>query len=88
MFSDKITSTTKENNNNSFEDNTLQKRSPKKKKRKWNTNELIGEFKKIRPPNFDGEIEEGEESWLLNMGKYFQIYNYSRNLSANWQYIS
>jgi hypothetical protein len=43
---------------------------------------LFGEFKKIRPPNFDGESEEGEESWLLNMSKYFQIYNYPGNLRA------
>jgi hypothetical protein len=39
-------------------------------------------LKKIRPPNFDGEMEEGAKSWLLNMGKYFQIYNYSGNLRA------
>jgi len=32
---------------------------------------LIGEFKKIRSPSFDGETEEGVEAWLLSMGKYF-----------------
>ena len=29
--------------------------------------ELQGEFKKLRPPMFDGEFEEAIESWLLNM---------------------
>jgi len=31
----------------------------KKKKRKWDGEELLGEFNKIRPPIFDGESEEG-----------------------------
>jgi hypothetical protein len=43
---------------------------------------LFGEFKKIRPPSFDGESEEGEKAWLLNMGKYFQIYNYPRKFEG------
>jgi hypothetical protein len=80
MFSNKITSMNEKNRNNSFKDNTLQKRSPKNRKRKWHTTELIGEFKKIIPPSFDGETEEGTKSWILNMGKYFQIYNYYGNL--------
>jgi hypothetical protein len=34
---------------------------------------------KIKPPNFDGEHnkDEDEETWLLNMRKYFQLHNYS-----------
>ena len=41
--------------------------------------EISGEFKKIKPPTFNGETEKGEEdeSWLSRMKKYFQIYNYS-----------
>ena len=33
---------------------------------------------------FNGEIEKGEEAeaWLLEMMKYFQIYNYSNELKA------
>jgi len=35
--------------------------------------ELAGEFRKIRPPTFNGEVEKGEEveAWLLGMKKYF-----------------
>ena len=46
--------------------------------------EISGEFKKIKPPTFNGETEKGEEpeSWLSRMKKYFQIYNYSNQLKA------
>ena len=35
--------------------------------------EISGEFKKIKPPTFNGETEKGEEaeSWLSEMKKYF-----------------
>ena len=35
--------------------------------------EISGEFKKIKPPTFNGEIEKREEveSWLSGMRKYF-----------------
>ena len=33
--------------------------------------ELQGEFRKIKPPSYDGEKEEYAEAWLLNMIKYF-----------------
>ena len=44
--------------------------------------DIFGEFKKIKPPTFNGETEKGEEaeSWLSRMKKYFQIYNYSNQL--------
>ena len=37
--------------------------------------EISGEFKKIKPPTFNGETEKGEEaeSWMSGMNKYFQI---------------
>jgi len=54
----------------------LQKIVPRTKKRKWRENDFFGDFEKMRPPNFDGESEEGVEALLLNMGKFFQIYNY------------
>ena len=44
--------------------------------------ELKGEFQKIKPPTFDGEVEEVAEAWLINMNKYFQVYEYSSNLKA------
>ena len=38
---------------------------------------LEGEFKKIKPTSFDGESKTGEEAeaWLLDIKKYFPIYN-------------
>ena len=46
--------------------------------------EISGEFKKIKPPTFNGETEKGEESksWLSRMRNYFHIYNYSNQLKA------
>ena len=55
------------------------------KKRKYKPyEEISGEFKKIKPPTFNGETKKGEEakSWLSKMNKYFQIYNYSNQLKA------
>ena len=55
------------------------------KKRKYKPYEEISmEFKKIKPPTFNGETEKGEEaeSWLSGMKKYFQIYNYFNQLKA------
>ena len=52
---------------------------------KWNKvfwHEFQGEFKTIRPPNFNWESEEASEAWLLNMERYFHIYNYSSNLKC------
>ena len=42
--------------------------------------ELQGEFRKIKPPSYDGEKEEDAEAWLINMIKYFQVYEYESNL--------
>ena len=44
--------------------------------------ELHGEFRKIKPPTFDGEKEELAEAWLINMNKYFQVYDYDSGLKA------
>ena len=45
---------------------------------------LEGEFKKIKPSTFNGEYGIGEEDevWLLDIKKYFQIYNYSSNMKV------
>lgn len=55
--------------------------SPKTSKRNP-YEELTGEFRKIKPPTFNGEVEKGEEveAWLSGMKNYFQIYNYSNKL--------
>ena len=45
---------------------------------------LEGEFKKNKPTTLDGEskIREEAEYWLLDIKKYFQIYNYSSNMKV------
>ena len=50
-----------------------------RKKKYKQYEEISGEFKKIKPPTFNGETEKGEEaeSWLSEMKKYFHLYNYS-----------
>eukprot|EP00253_Pinus_taeda_P028923 PITA_28923 len=44
--------------------------------------ELQGEFRKIKPPHFDGEQEEAAKAWIINTNKYFQLYEYDNNLKA------
>jgi hypothetical protein len=45
---------------------------------------LEGEFNKIKPSTFDEESRTGEEveATLLDIKKYFQIYNYSNNMKV------
>ena len=42
------------------------------------------EFKKARPPTFNGEVKSGQEAEarLLGMKKYFQVQDYFRNMKA------
>lgn len=42
--------------------------------------ELQGDFKKIKPPTFNGKSEEVVEAWLVNFNKCFQIYECNDNL--------
>lgn len=58
-------------------DNVLEQQTSKRQRM-----ELQGEFRKIKPPHFDGEQEEAAEAWLINMNKYFQLYEYDHNLKA------
>eukprot|EP00253_Pinus_taeda_P016078 PITA_16078 len=58
-------------------DNVYEQQTSKKQRM-----ELQGEFRKIKPPHFDGEQEEAAEAWLINMNKYFQLYEYDHNLKA------
>lgn len=44
--------------------------------------ELQGEFRKIKPAHFDGELEEAVKASLIKMNKYFQLYEYDHNLKA------
>jgi hypothetical protein len=69
-----------------YEDSSERSDSKKletKKKRK-SCDEITGEFKKIKPNVFNGEIARGEEveAWISRMKNYFQIYNYSSELKS------
>ena len=50
--------------------------------RYWNNSR--DEFKKERPPTFNGDVKSGQEAeaWLLRMRKYFQFQDYSVNMKA------
>ena len=53
--------------------------SHKNERKRHYKNHSRDEFKKARPPTFNGEIKNGQEAeaWLLGMGKYFQVQDYS-----------
>ena len=42
------------------------------------------EFKKAKPPTFDGEVKTGQEAeaWLLGIKKYFQVQDSWGNMNA------
>jgi hypothetical protein len=54
---------------------------PKRKRKRHSQSSLTEEYKKAKPPTFDGEIKKGEEveAWLLGLKKYFWVHNYSDN---------
>jgi hypothetical protein len=53
-------------------------------RRRHELDSLQGEIRKLKPPSFDGEREREDDAkaWLLGIGKYFQLHNYSSNLEA------
>ena len=57
--------------------------SHRNKKERRYQNRSRDEFKKAKPPTFDGEVKNGQEAeaWLLGMRKYFQV-QYPGNMKA------
>ena len=49
--------------------------SHKNKRRRHHRDRSRDEFRKAKPPTFDGEIKTGQEAeaWLLGVKKYFQV---------------
>jgi hypothetical protein len=70
--------------NNSSKDTHMKKNKASTGKKRKQLDHLEGEFKKINPSTFDGESKTGEEveAWLLDIKKYFHIYNYSSNMKV------
>ena len=58
--------------------------SHRNKRKRHYRNSSCDEFKKERPPTFNGEIQNDQEAeaWLLKMRKYFKVQDYSRNMKA------
>jgi hypothetical protein len=56
----------------------------KQKKRKHSKIHNLEEFKKAKPPSFNGEIKRGEEAkaWLLGLKNYFRVHDFLENLKA------
>ena len=56
--------------------------SRKGKRKRHHRERSRDEFKKAKPPMFDGEVKTGQEveAWLLGIKKYFQVQDYSRNM--------
>jgi hypothetical protein len=54
------------------------------RRRKLSKGHKFEEFRKAKPPSFDGEIKKGEEAeaWLLGLKKYFRVHDFSENLKA------
>ena len=54
-----------------------------KRKRRYQNNSR-DEFKKAKPPTFDGVVKYGQEveAWILGMKKYFQVQDYYGNMKA------
>ena len=58
--------------------------SHREKRKRHHRNNSHDEFKKERPPTFNGEINTGQEDkdLLIGMKKYFQVQDYSGNMKA------
>jgi hypothetical protein len=56
----------------------------RKHKRSFGVDEIQGDMRKIKPPSFNGEKKKDEDvkAWILGMGKYFQLHNYSSQVEG------
>lgn len=45
---------------------------------------FLDEFRKAKPPTFDGELKKPEhvDTWLLVMKKFFELHDYTENIKA------
>ena len=62
--------------------------SHKSKRKRCHRDRSQDEFKKAKPPTFDGEVKTRQEAeaWLLGIKKYFQVQDYSVNMKARLPY--
>jgi len=45
---------------------------------------LRNEFKKAKPPTFDGDVKNPEDAdaWILGLRKFFELHNYTDNMKV------
>ena len=45
---------------------------------------MLDEFKKAKPPTFDGYVKklEAAEAWILGMKKFFELHEYTNNMKV------
>ena len=62
----------------------LSSSSHREKRKRHYRNSSHDDFKKARPPTFNGEVKSSQEAeaWLLGMKKYFQVQDYIGNMKA------
>ena len=62
--------------------------SRKRKRRRHHRDRSQDEFRKSKPPTFDGEVKTGQEAeaWILGIKKYFQVHDYSGNMKEELPY--
>lgn len=67
---------------------SLQLSSSKHRRKNTFKDNFLGEFRKARPPTFDGQIKSRKEveAWLLGMRKYFQVHDYFGNMKVSEAY--
>jgi hypothetical protein len=72
------------NENSSFQDTHMIENKTSMGRKRKKVDHLESEFKKIKPSTFDGESSTGEEveACILDINKYFKIYNYSSNMKV------
>ena len=52
--------------------------------RRSDRGQLLDEFKKAKPPTFDGDVKKSEDAkaWILGMNKLFELHEYTDNVKA------
>ena len=45
---------------------------------------MLDDFKKVKPPKFDGEMKKSQdaEAWILGIRILFRLHDYSENMKA------
>ena len=80
-------SSSRSHDSKGFTEDSSSSSHKEKRKRRYRNNSR-DEFKKEKPPTFNGEINTRleVEAWILGMRKYFQVQDYSGNTMLGYPY--